>query len=135
MNDKPDEIDWIHRAALGAYRQINPDGPAFSTIPQSEQNRWRDAYGVARQITPIVVQIPVAADLTETSFDLALSILGHPPPELTVIYGGPWRRFEAHRIAASRGCRFIELPEGALKTRFAWVLRTSDGAVFSTPTD
>jgi hypothetical protein len=127
--------DWINKAALAAYRLINPDGPAFSTLTVSERNRWRDAYGVARAISPTIILTKTMIELSESSFDYAVCLLGIPPFEQLTISAGSYYRGIAQRLCALRGCRWIELPEDALKTRYTWIIRSPDGAVWSAPSD
>ena len=129
------QVDWIHHAALAAYRAINPDGPAFSALTQQERNRWRDAYGVARAIEPTVLTVATQLELNETSFEFVKGLLGHPPPESLTIHAGQYCRFAAHKLVRDLGCGFVELPGEALKTKYTWIVRSLDGAVWSAPTD
>lgn len=118
-------------ATLAAYRVLHPDGPAFSTLDFGERNTWRRAFGEARKIEPIIIKTESQLEFTETSLDYALKLLGYP--QHVMIFCSDYYGREVEVLCAKHGFSYCELPGVALATRFAWVVKSSDGMVWSAP--
>ncbi len=128
-------MDRVYEAALQAYQIINPDGPAFSTLSDYDQNRWRQAYGVARMVEPTVIEMSCPMYLTETSFDYARSLVGGTPAKATLVIASVGQGKMLRDLAKSVKCKTMEVPYQALKTPYTWILVSPDGLVWSAPTD
>lgn len=121
-------------ATLAAYRIIHPDGPAFSTLTFRERVTWRAAFGEARRIEPVVIKTDIPMELTETSFAYAMKLLGNP--DQAVIYCSDYYGYRLKEIcAANLGVSCCELPGHVFITRFAWIVKSPDGMVWSAPSD
>lgn len=122
-------------AALAAYRVVNPEGPAYSTLSDDDRAKWREAFGVARRIEPVVVVCSPPMELTESSFAYARNQLGGTPAHMATIYASPIHGEILRRLRDKYGCQFVELPQSALVTRWTWLLGTGDGWFWSAPSD
>lgn len=124
-----------HLAALAAYRVLNPEGPPFSTLSSWAQGMWRSAFLAARETSPTVIQLSTALELNEITFDYARSLLGGTPPDRVTIAASAILGRTVRELCEKLGCKAIEVPPEALKTRFTWILITPDGTVWSAPSD
>src|SRR5580692_9994415 len=97
-------------ATLAAYRVLNPEGPAFSTLSDYERGKWREAYGAARAVTPVILKPTVGIELTEASFNLARTMLGGTPSgKVTICASSVYGRVLIE-LRDKYGCSVIEIP-------------------------
>jgi hypothetical protein len=133
MGKMDEQGDWINKAALAAYRTVNPGGPAFSTLSVDYQDKWRVAYGEARSISPTVIMTKVPMELNRTTLEYAIGLLGNPPYDRITLHSCSYYRLVSHELSVTTGCCFVELPSEALKTVCTWIIRSPDGIVYSCP--
>ena len=120
-------------ATLAAYRVMYPDGPAFSSLSDDDRTKWRRAFGEARRIEPTVLKTEIPLELTESSLEYALRLLGHP--STATIFCSDYYGRRAEELCGKFGFAYCELPWQTLTTRYAWVVKSPDGMVWSAPVD
>lgn len=124
-----------HEAALAAYQIIHPDGPAFSTLDVGEVLRWREAYGVARQVNPVIQKMVPAWELTEAAFNQARTMTGGTPANKVKIFASSVYARVLVELHDKYGCAVFELPVECYARPWTWVIASGDGMVWSDPSD
>lgn len=120
---------------LAAYQIIHPEGPAFSTLDVEERLRWREAYGVARQVNPVIRKLSPAMDLAETTFNYARTLTGGTPANKVKIFASSVYGEILIALHEKYGCDVFELPVECFVRRYTWVIASGDGFVWSDPID
>jgi hypothetical protein len=123
-----------HEAALAAYQIIHPEGPAFSTLDVGAQLRWREAYGVARQVNPVIRKMSPAMDLNESAFNYARTMTGGTPANKVKVFASSAYARVLVELHDKYGCDVFELPVECYARPWTWVIASGDGMVWSDPT-